>query len=85
VLTPELHETDTVDASAVPTVGTWKLRITDGTPEIFDLEPGHLQRWSLTLRGSGATVVTGVRPGRGRNGHRLVTRGCDPRRSCGGR
>lgn len=49
VLTPELHETYTVDASAVTTVGTWKLRVTDGTPGIFDLDPGHLQRWSLTF------------------------------------
>ncbi|WP_308284721.1 M4 family metallopeptidase [Streptomyces longispororuber] len=49
VLTPDLHETYTVDASAVPAVGTWKLRVTDGTPGIFDLDPGHLQRWSLTF------------------------------------
>jgi Zn-dependent metalloprotease len=49
VLTPELHETYTVDASAVPAVGTWTLRVTDGTPGIFDLDPGHLQRWSLTF------------------------------------
>jgi Zn-dependent metalloprotease len=49
VLTPELHETYTVDASAVPTVGTWKLRVTDGTPGFYDLGPGHLQRWSLTF------------------------------------
>ncbi|MCP3784983.1 M4 family metallopeptidase [Micromonospora sp. A3M-1-15] len=49
VLTPELHETYTVDASAVPAVGTWKLRVTDGTPGIFDLDAGHLQRWSLTF------------------------------------
>ncbi|MET8361599.1 hypothetical protein [Micromonospora sp. NPDC005171] len=37
------------DASAVSTVGAWKLRVTDGTPGVFDLEPSHLQRWSLTL------------------------------------
>ncbi|WP_086728496.1 M4 family metallopeptidase [Streptomyces carpinensis] len=49
VITPELHETYTVDASAVTTVGTWKLRVTDGTPGIFSLDPGHLQRWSLTF------------------------------------
>lgn len=48
--TPELHETYTVDASAVTTVGTWKLRVTDGTPGIFNSwDPGHLQRWSLTF------------------------------------
>lgn len=49
VLTSELHETYTVDASAVTAIGTWKLRVTDGTPGIFDLDPGHLQRWSLTF------------------------------------
>ncbi|MGI5143144.1 MULTISPECIES: M4 family metallopeptidase [unclassified Streptomyces] len=49
VITPELHETYTVDASAVTTVGTWKLRVTDGTPGFYDLDPGHLQRWSLTF------------------------------------
>ncbi|MFE5110585.1 M4 family metallopeptidase [Streptomyces sp. NPDC056663] len=49
VLTTELHETYTVDASAVTTVGTWKLRVTDGTPGFYDLDPGHLQRWSLTF------------------------------------
>ncbi|MDX3238849.1 M4 family metallopeptidase [Streptomyces sp. ME03-5709C] len=46
---PELHETYTVDASAVPAVGTWKLRVVDGTPGFYDLDPGHLQRWSLTF------------------------------------
>ncbi|WP_431952865.1 M4 family metallopeptidase [Actinacidiphila sp. bgisy167] len=46
---PELHETYTVDASAVPAVGTWKLRVIDGTPGFYDLDPGHLQRWSLTF------------------------------------
>jgi Zn-dependent metalloprotease len=49
VLTPELHESYTVDASAVTRVGTWKLRVTDGTPGFYDLDPGHLQRWSLTF------------------------------------
>ncbi|MGW5202519.1 M4 family metallopeptidase [Streptomyces spiralis] len=48
-LTPELHESYTVDASAVTRVGTWKLRVTDGTPGFYDLDPGHLQRWSLTF------------------------------------
>ncbi|WP_208869491.1 proprotein convertase P-domain-containing protein [Micromonospora cremea] len=46
---PRLHETYTVDAWAVPTVGTWKLRVTDGTPGFYDLDAGHLQRWSLTF------------------------------------
>lgn len=47
---PELHETYTVDASAVTKVGTWKLRVTDGTPGIYSSwDPGHLQRWSLTF------------------------------------
>ncbi|SEN78694.1 M4 family metallopeptidase [Actinacidiphila rubida] len=49
VLTPELHETYTVDASAVQAVGTWKLRVTDGTPGFYDLDPGQLQRWSMTF------------------------------------
>ncbi len=49
VLTPELHETYTVDASAVTKTGTWTLRVTDATPGLYDLDPGHLQRWSLTF------------------------------------
>lgn len=49
VLTPELHATYTVDASAVRTRGTWKLRVTDGTPGFYDLDPGHLQRWSMSF------------------------------------
>jgi Zn-dependent metalloprotease len=49
VVTSELHETYTVDASAVPALGTWTLRVTDGTPGIYDLDPGHLQRWSMTF------------------------------------
>lgn len=49
VLTPELHATNTVDASAVQRLGTWKLRIADGTPGYYDLDPGHLQRWSMTF------------------------------------
>ncbi|WP_436839963.1 M4 family metallopeptidase [Streptomyces althioticus] len=49
VFTPELHETYTVDASAVMTAGTWTLRVTDATPGLYDLDPGHLQRWSLTF------------------------------------
>nr|WP_258055905.1 M4 family metallopeptidase [Streptomyces sp. Ru62] len=58
VLTPELHETYTVDVSAVTTVGTWKLRVTDGTPGFYDLDPGHLQRWSLDFSG-GPSVAAG--------------------------
>ncbi|WP_031517479.1 M4 family metallopeptidase [Streptomyces sp. NRRL F-5123] len=49
VLTPELHETYTVDASAVAANGTWALRVTDGTPGMYDIPEGHLQRWSLTF------------------------------------
>ncbi|MET8771520.1 M4 family metallopeptidase [Streptomyces sp. NPDC004658] len=59
VLTPELHETYTVDASAVTRVGTWKLRVTDGTPGFYDLDPGHLQRWSLDFSGAGPAAATG--------------------------
>nr|WP_225809563.1 M4 family metallopeptidase [Streptomyces spinosus] len=60
VLTPELHETYTVDASAVTRVGTWKLRVTDGTPGFYDLDPGHLQRWSLDFSGTGPSAATGA-------------------------
>ena len=49
VLTPELHETYTVDASAFPANGTWALQVTDGTPGMYDIPEGHLQRWSLTF------------------------------------
>ncbi|MFS0694348.1 M4 family metallopeptidase [Streptomyces nitrosporeus] len=45
----ELHETFTVDASAVPADGTWKLRVTDNTPGIFTVDPGYLDGWSLTF------------------------------------
>ncbi|WP_306192135.1 M4 family metallopeptidase [Streptomyces sp. MK5] len=45
----EIHATYTVDASAVPANGTWKLRVTDDTPGIFQPEPGYLDRWSLTF------------------------------------
>ncbi|GAA4803647.1 M4 family metallopeptidase [Streptomyces ziwulingensis] len=45
----ELHATFTVDASAVPADGTWKLRVKDNTPGIFLVDPGHLDRWSLTF------------------------------------
>ncbi|MDX3094647.1 M4 family metallopeptidase [Streptomyces sp. ME01-24h] len=45
----EVHATYTVDASAVPANGTWKLRVTDNTPGIFSVDPGWLDRWSLTF------------------------------------
>ncbi|WP_328909760.1 M4 family metallopeptidase [Streptomyces sp. NBC_00234] len=45
----ELHTTYTVDASAVPANGTWKLRVQDDTPGIFDVEPGYLDSWSLSF------------------------------------
>ncbi|MFE5211513.1 M4 family metallopeptidase [Streptomyces sp. NPDC056600] len=48
-LRPDLRATYTVDASAVPAVGTWKLRVDDGTPGIFDLDSGTLVKWSLTF------------------------------------
>lgn len=45
----ELHATYTVDASAVPADGTWRLRVQDATPGIpnADPEPGRLAGWSL--------------------------------------
>ncbi|CAM5650819.1 Neutral metalloproteinase OS=Streptomyces viridochromogenes OX=1938 GN=ACM01_23450 PE=3 SV=1 [Streptomyces viridochromogenes] len=45
----ELHADYTVDASAVPANGTWRLRVTDNTPGIFTVDPGHLDSWSLTF------------------------------------
>ncbi|WP_405669561.1 M4 family metallopeptidase [Streptomyces sp. NBC_00055] len=45
----ELHTTYTVDASAVPANGTWKLRVQDNTPGIFTVDPGYLDSWSLTF------------------------------------
>ncbi|WP_406261485.1 M4 family metallopeptidase [Streptomyces nigra] len=45
----ELHATYTVDASAVPANGTWRLRVTDNTPGIFTVDPGYVDRWSLTF------------------------------------
>lgn len=45
----ELHDTFTVDASAVPADGTWRLRVTDNTPGIFIVDPGYLDRWSMTF------------------------------------
>ncbi|MGP4085817.1 M4 family metallopeptidase [Streptomyces sp. KR55] len=46
---PELHQTYTVDASAIPANGTWKLRVRDNTPGIFIVPPGYLDNWSLTF------------------------------------
>lgn len=45
----ELHATYTVDASALPANGTWRLRVTDNTPGIFTVDPGYLDNWSLTF------------------------------------
>ncbi|MFI7503943.1 M4 family metallopeptidase [Streptomyces sp. NPDC049687] len=45
----ELHDTFTVDASALPANGVWKLRVIDNTPGIFIVDPGYLDRWSLTF------------------------------------
>ncbi|MFI1921616.1 M4 family metallopeptidase [Streptomyces sp. NPDC020377] len=45
----ELHATFTVDASALPADGVWKLRVTDNTPGIFTVDPGYLDRWSITF------------------------------------
>ncbi|MFE0633209.1 M4 family metallopeptidase [Streptomyces sp. NPDC058864] len=47
VAIPELHETFTVDASAIPGNGTWKLRVRDNTPGNFHVLPGYLDTWSL--------------------------------------
>ncbi|MGW3739952.1 putative Ig domain-containing protein [Streptomyces sp. NPDC005146] len=45
----ELHTTYTVDASAIPANGTWKLRVQDDTPGIFSVDAGYLDSWSLTF------------------------------------
>ncbi|WP_245235295.1 M4 family metallopeptidase [Streptomyces violaceorubidus] len=48
----ELHDTFTVDASAVAANGVWKLRVTDYTPAAPGIAPsegGYLDRWSLTF------------------------------------
>ncbi|MEU4096797.1 M4 family metallopeptidase [Streptomyces sp. NPDC026673] len=47
VAIPELHQTFTVDASAIPADGTWKLRVRDNTPGNFIVLPGYLDTWSL--------------------------------------
>ncbi|WP_181387227.1 M4 family metallopeptidase [Streptomyces sp. Act143] len=48
----ELHDSFTVDASALPANGIWKLRVTDYTPAAPGIAPsegGYLDRWSLTF------------------------------------
>jgi Zn-dependent metalloprotease len=48
--TTELHKTFTVDASAIPANGTWKLRVQDNTPGIFAGYPaGYLDTWSMSF------------------------------------
>ncbi|MET9880345.1 M4 family metallopeptidase [Actinacidiphila glaucinigra] len=47
VAIPELHQTFTVDASAIPANGTWKLRVRDNTPGNFHVLPGYLDTWRL--------------------------------------
>ncbi|MEW1720159.1 M4 family metallopeptidase [Streptomyces sp. NPDC093109] len=44
---PELRDTYTIDASAFPADGVWKLRVTDNTPGIFSVDPGYLDLWSM--------------------------------------
>lgn len=48
-MTPELHATYTVDASAFPANGTWKLRVTDGTPGFYSIPDGHIVSWSIAF------------------------------------
>lgn len=48
----DLHRTYTVDASAIPANGTWKLRVRDntpGTPMPDPLIPGRLNYWTLNF------------------------------------
>ncbi|WP_338704247.1 M4 family metallopeptidase (plasmid) [Streptomyces sp. Q6] len=48
----ELHDSFTVDSSALPANGIWKLRVTDYTPAAPGIplsEGGYLNRWSLTF------------------------------------
>jgi subtilisin-like proprotein convertase family protein len=45
----EPHATYTVDASALPADGTWRLRVMDNTPGILTVDPGHLDGWNLTF------------------------------------
>ncbi|WP_328884958.1 M4 family metallopeptidase [Streptomyces sp. NBC_00316] len=49
VAIPELHETFTVDASAIPADGTWNLRVRDNTPGNFHVLPGYLDTWSISF------------------------------------
>jgi subtilisin-like proprotein convertase family protein len=46
----EPHATYTVDASALPADGTWRLRVMDNTRGVFTVDPGHLDGWNLTFR-----------------------------------
>ncbi|MFB7443568.1 hypothetical protein [Streptomyces mirabilis] len=48
----ESHATCTVDASALPADGTWRLRVMHDTPGVFTVDPGHLDGWNLTFRSS---------------------------------
>jgi Thermolysin metallopeptidase, alpha-helical domain/Thermolysin metallopeptidase, catalytic domain/Putative Ig domain/Proprotein convertase P-domain len=43
----DMDATFTVDASGIPANGTWKLRVVDGTPGIFSVDPGYLDGWSM--------------------------------------
>ncbi|CAM5568775.1 hypothetical protein SFUMM280S_04571 [Streptomyces fumanus] len=53
----ELHQTFTVDASALPANGTWKLRVTDNTPGIFTVDPGIPRRLEPVLLRFPATAA----------------------------
>ncbi|WP_159007367.1 hypothetical protein [Streptomyces sp. NRRL S-813] len=48
-MTPELQATYTVDASAFPANGTWKLRVTDGTPGFYSIPDGQIVSWSIAF------------------------------------
>ncbi|MFF3751352.1 M4 family metallopeptidase [Streptomyces sp. NPDC002018] len=43
--TDDVHETYTVDASAIPANGTWKLRVQD----LFGFDTGYIDSWKLTF------------------------------------
>lgn len=46
------HATRTVDASAPPSDGSWRLRVMANAPGIFTVAPGQLDGWNLTFRPS---------------------------------
>ncbi|MER7690217.1 hypothetical protein [Streptomyces sp. NPDC097610] len=48
----EPRATCTIDASAPPADGSWRLRVMDNAPGIFTVDPGHLDGWNLTFRPS---------------------------------